>query len=83
MARCAATIPAPSQRRSHVRDVVGIDHVALGSDFDGAAAEPFDASQIVQVTNALLARLTADEVAKVMGGNLFRFLESQLPAHGR
>lgn len=64
----------------HVRDLVGIDHVALGSDYDGATGMPFDVSQLAQVTNALFARLPANEVEKVMGGNLFRFLERQLPA---
>jgi membrane dipeptidase len=35
---------------AHVRDLVGIDHVGLGWDFDGSTTTGFDASQIVTVT---------------------------------
>ncbi|HYC64916.1 MAG TPA: membrane dipeptidase, partial [Reyranellaceae bacterium] len=65
---------------AHVRDLAGIDHVALGSDFDGAVRTPFDTAQLVQVTQALLDRgFSGEEIAKVMGGNLLRFLERELP----
>ncbi len=64
----------------HVRDVAGIDHVALGSDFDGAVTTPFDTSGIAQVTYALMqAGLSEEEIAKVMGGNVFRVLMQTLP----
>jgi membrane dipeptidase len=62
-------------------DVAGIDHVGLGSDFDGAVSVPFDATGMVQVTDALLdAGFTDDEVGKVMGGNAIRLLAECLPA---
>ncbi|HEV2746716.1 MAG TPA: dipeptidase [Allosphingosinicella sp.] len=65
---------------AHVRDLVGIDHVALGSDFDGAVTTGFDTAGLVNVTQALIDRgFTAEEIAKVMGGNLLRLLERQLP----
>ncbi|TFG69535.1 MAG: peptidase M19 [Thermomicrobiales bacterium] len=61
-------------------DVVGADHVGLGSDFDGAVQVPFDATGLVQVTDALLsAGLADDEIAKVMGGNVRRVLADVLP----
>jgi microsomal dipeptidase-like Zn-dependent dipeptidase len=64
---------------AHVRDLVGIDHVALGSDFDGAVTTGFDTSGLVNVTQALIDRGFSDEeIAKVMGGNLLRLL-AQLP----
>jgi microsomal dipeptidase-like Zn-dependent dipeptidase len=64
---------------AHVRDLVGIDHVALGSDFDGAVTTAFDTAGLVNVTQALVDRgFTDEEIAKVMGGNLLRLL-SQLP----
>ncbi len=60
--------------------VTGIDHVALGSDFDGAVAEPFDATGLVEVTDALLAEgFTEAQVEQVMGGNVFRLLSEALP----
>ena len=54
--------------------------MALGSDFDGAVPVPFDASAMVQLTDALLAE-GLDEVAvrRVMGGNVLRLLEQTLP----
>ena len=65
----------------HATNVAGMDHVALGSDFDGAVQTPFDASGMVQVTDALLlAGFKDDEVAKVMGGNALRVLAECLPA---
>jgi membrane dipeptidase len=64
---------------AHVRDLAGIDHVALGSDFDGAVTTGFDTAGLVNVTQALVERgFTDEEIAKVMGGNLLRIL-AQLP----
>jgi membrane dipeptidase len=64
----------------HARRIAGIDHVALGSDFDGAVTTAFDTAGLVHVTQALLDRgFSEGEVAKVMGGNLLRFLAEQLP----
>jgi len=77
---CELTPASIAVAIDHARRIAGIDHVALGSDFDGATITPFDASQLVQVTNALLARgFTPDEIRKVMGGNVLRFLERELP----
>ena len=65
---------------AHVRDLVGIDHVGLGSDYDGSTTVAFDTSQIVLVTQALIDRGFSDqEIAKVMGGNVFRVLAQTLP----
>jgi membrane dipeptidase len=61
----------------HVRDLVGIDHVGLGSDFDGATTTGFDASQVVAVTQALLdAGFSEADIRKVMGGNVLRVLRA-------
>ena len=61
-------------------DVAGIEHVGLGSDFDGAVPVPFDATGLVQLTDALLdAGLDDTAVASVMGGNARRLLDETLP----
>ena len=61
-------------------DLAGIDHVGLGSDFDGLTHLPFDASQVVLLTDALLnGGFSRDEVAKIMGGNQIRLLLDNLP----
>jgi microsomal dipeptidase-like Zn-dependent dipeptidase len=60
---------------AYVRDLVGIDHVGLGSDFDGAVTTGFDASQVSAITQALLDRgFSDDDIRKVMGGNVIRLL---------
>lgn len=64
----------------HAMRIAGVDHVALGSDFDGAVQTPFDASGMAQLTDALLAEGLGDEdVGRVMGGNVLRLLEASLP----
>ena len=68
---------------AHVRDLVGIDHVGLGSDFDGAVTTGFDASQLAAVTQALIDRGFSDgDVAKVMGGNVLRVLRAGIAPAG-
>ncbi len=64
---------------AHVRDLVGIDYVGLGSDFDGSTTVGFDASQVAVVTQALLdAGFSEADVRKVMGGNVLRVLRAGL-----
>jgi microsomal dipeptidase-like Zn-dependent dipeptidase len=64
----------------HAIHVAGVEHVGLGSDFDGAVPVPIDASGLAQVTDALLAAGLDDAaVAKVMGGNAVRLLTEVLP----
>ena len=78
---CGDDAAAIARSVRHAVAVGGIDHVGLGSDFDGAVPLPFDATGLVQVTDALLEAGFADgEVAKVMGGNVLRLLTESLPA---
>ncbi|TRW95236.1 peptidase M19 [Paracoccus sp. M683] len=60
--------------------LLGEDHVALGSDYDGSVDAPFDTAGLAALTQALLDRdLTEDQIAKVMGGNMMRYLAETLP----
>ncbi len=64
----------------HVRDLVGIDHVGLGTDFDGAVTAGYDVSRIALITSALIDEgFTDEEIAKAMGGNVLRVLGEVLP----
>jgi microsomal dipeptidase-like Zn-dependent dipeptidase len=64
----------------HAVSVAGVDHVALGSDFDGAVSTPFDAAGLPALTEALIAEgLSDDAIARVMGANAIRVLQSGLP----
>lgn len=82
---CGTSPRDAARAMKHVRDLVGIEHVALGSDYDGATTVRFDTSQLVQVTQALLDEgFTPEEVRAAMGGNALRVLRagiaSQEPA---
>ena len=60
--------------------LVGEDHVALGSDWDGAVGVPFDAAGLPALTQALMDEgMTEPQIAKVMGGNTIRYLREVLP----
>lgn len=62
-------------------DLVGIDHVALGSDYDGTVTTTFDASEYAVLTDRLLAAgLSESEIRQVMGENAVRFFLENLPA---
>ncbi|PAY04422.1 peptidase M19 [Bradyrhizobium sp. UFLA03-84] len=70
---------------AHVRDLVGIDHVGLGSDFDGSTITGFDAGGIAAVTQALMSSgFSEDDIRKVMGGNVLRVLRAGIvPKDGK
>lgn len=77
---CGTDAAAIARAIKHAVEVAGIDHVALGSDFDGAVAAPFDVTGLVLLTDALLnAGFTDDQVAAVMGGNAIKFWLANLP----
>lgn len=64
----------------HAVDAVGIDHVGLGSDFDGAVSTPFDAAGVAALTEALLAvGFDESEIGAIMGENTLRLLRALLP----
>jgi len=59
---------------------VGAEHVALGSDWDGAVPVPFDAAGVVRLTDALLdVGLDEAAIRAVMGENVLRVLAQALP----
>ena len=63
-------------------ELIGVDHVALGSDFDGAITPGFDSSELVAITHELLELGLSDfQIRKVMGGNMFAFLQQNLPTN--
>lgn len=82
--RAAKIPPVPFSRLidhiDHAVKVAGIDHVGLGSDFDGISTTPVgldDVSKLPLITQELVKRGYSDEdVKKILGGNLLKLIES-------
>ncbi len=78
-AMCDTNPATVAKAAKHVRDLVGIEHVALGSDFDGAVTTRFDTSGVVQITQALMdAGFSEAEIRAVMGLNALRVIKAGL-----
>ena len=61
-------------------NLIGADHVALGSDFDGTIIPGFDSSELIAITHELLEiGVSEQHIRQVMGGNMFNFLSNNLP----
>lgn len=79
-ATCGTDAAAVARAIKYATGIVGVDHVALGSDFDGGAAMPFDTSKLALVTDALLKQgFSEEEIRKIMGENVVRILLELLP----
>ena len=77
---CGDNASAVAKAIKYTVGIAGVDHVALGSDFDGAVKAPFDVSGVALITEALITEgISEDDIAKIMGGNIFRLLGEYLP----
>jgi membrane dipeptidase len=77
---CGRDADAIAQAILYATRIVGVEHVALGSDFDGSTTTPFDATGIPLITDALLRQgLSEHEIRLVMGENVLRVLSQTLP----
>lgn len=64
----------------YTADLVGSEHVALGSDFDGAVTTPFDTTGLIEIVDGLIDNGFSDsEIAAIMGANTVRVLRTVLP----
>ena len=58
--------------------VMGIDHVGIGTDFDGDGGVPgcASASEVINLTRRLLAeRYSEEDIQKIWGGNFLRVMD--------
>ena len=72
-----ATILDVMAHLEHAIDVMGIDHVGLGTDFDGDGGVPglADSSELLNFTRQLLRKRYSDEdIQKIWGGNFLRVM---------
>lgn len=80
IASCGTDAAAIARAISYTVGVAGAEHVGLGSDFDGAVTEPFDASGMALITEALLQQgMSEHDIRLVMGENFARVLSQVLP----
>ena len=86
--RILATVSDAVDHIDHIVELIGIEHVGIGSDFDGggALADCFDVSQMGNITLELLRRgYRRDEIEKIWGGNfmrVFRAAQEYARQHG-
>jgi membrane dipeptidase len=74
------TVSRLADHIDHVVKLVGVDHVGIGSDFDGVQStlsDLADISQLPNLTRELLRRgYSESDVAKILGGNMLRVMEA-------
>lgn len=74
-----ACIDDAMRHLDHAISIMGIDHVGLGTDFDGDGGVPglADASELINFTKAMLRRrYSEDDMAKIWGGNWLRVMRT-------
>lgn len=75
----AATVEDAAECIDHIVKVAGIDHVGIGTDFDGIKNVPIgleDVSKMPALTDALLRRgYKEEDIQKIMGGNFLRVVK--------
>jgi len=80
MAICDTSPNGVADMLIHGVNQFGVDHIALGSDFDGSITAEFDTSQLALLTDALLRKgMNESDIAKVMGENLIAYFARNLP----
>jgi microsomal dipeptidase-like Zn-dependent dipeptidase len=77
---CDNTPKAVAEAIFYGVNLIGPEHVSLGSDFDGTITPGFDTSELQAITYELLELgLSKSSIRKVMGGNMLKFLQQNLP----
>jgi membrane dipeptidase len=65
----------------HVADLVGVDHVGIGSDYDGGVKAPIvpEMSQLVNLTRTMMEHgFNENEIRQIWGGNFLRILKATI-----
>jgi membrane dipeptidase len=77
---CGTDADATARAIKYVADKIGVDKVAMGSDFDGATHSSYDITGFPIIVKALLKQgFTRPEIEQIMGGNVRDFLLRNLP----
>jgi membrane dipeptidase len=77
---CGTDAAATAKSIRYVADIIGVDKVALGSDFDGAIGTHFDVTGLPLIVPALEKEgFNLQEIEMIMGGNIRDFFLKNLP----
>jgi len=77
---CGTDADATARSIKYVADKIGVDKVAMGSDFDGATHSSYDITGFPVIVKALQRQgFTRPEIEQIMGGNVRDFLLRNLP----
>jgi microsomal dipeptidase-like Zn-dependent dipeptidase len=77
---CGVDAAATAKAIRYTSDLVGVDFVSLGSDFDGSVVTPFDITGFPLIVEELIKlNFKEDEIRKIMGENVKKFLLKNLP----
>jgi microsomal dipeptidase-like Zn-dependent dipeptidase len=77
---CGTDARAIAKAMRYAADVLGVKHLALGSDFDGAVKTPFDVTGLPLLAEALRAEGFSDpDIRAIASRNALRFFAAQLP----
>ena len=79
---CGTDAEATARAIKYVVDKIGVDKVALGSDFDGAVRSSYDVTGFPVIVNELIKLgFSRQDIEKIMGGNVRNFMLANLPAN--
>ncbi|MBB5020094.1 microsomal dipeptidase-like Zn-dependent dipeptidase [Chitinivorax tropicus] len=77
---CDDSVEGIAKAMRYTADRIGVQHVALGSDWDGAVGTPIDVERLPELTQALLdVGFSENDIQQIMGENVFRYLLQVLP----
>ncbi len=80
-----ATVSEAVDHIDHIVKIAGIDHVGIGTDFDGGGAlkDCYDSSELWRITFELVKRgYSEEDIKKIWGGNFFRVFKA-VEAHSK
>ena len=77
---CGVDAAATARAMKYTAELVGVDFVSLGSDFDGSVMTPFDITGLPLIVEELQKTgFNEDDIKKIMGENVKNFLLKNLP----
>jgi membrane dipeptidase len=72
-------IPGIVEAMKYIKAIVGVQYIALGSDYDGSIKAPFDITGLPLLVEEMIKQgFSKFEIEAIMGGNMKRFMLKNL-----